>query len=146
MNASGTLPRALRIVAWLFLFGGINSLLTIIVCAMNGQLQLDFGVVGIFVFFGLKHLSPGWRICGLVILALNMVLMPIIAVLGLIAPEGHFDLFGQHIASIPPPLVSLVCLGWFALSIWEWRVLTRPEVAVLFRKPLVHPRLIKPIR
>ena len=146
MNPADPLPRALRIVAWLFFLGGINSFLTIIVCATRGQTQLDFGVIGILVFFGLRRLSPGWRICGLVLVALNLAFMLLVALLGLFAPEGHFDLFGQHVASIPPALVSIICLGWFGLSLWEWQVLTRPEVAVLFRKSMPDLRQITPAR
>jgi hypothetical protein len=126
-------PRALRIVAWLFLLGGLNSVLTILVCALHNQLQLDFGVIGIFVYSGLLRFSSGWRTCALVLLALALVMLPIIAVLGFVAPEGHLDLFGQHVMSIPPPVVSILMIPWFALALWEWNVLTRPEITTLFR-------------
>ena len=108
-------------------------MLTIIVCALHNQLQLDFGVIGIFVYFGLLRFSSGWRTCAFVLLAFSLVMLPIIAVLGFVAPEGHLDLFGQHVMPIPPPLVSLLMLPWFALALWKWNVLTRPEIAVLFR-------------
>jgi hypothetical protein len=126
------MPRALRIVAWLFLLGGINSALTIIACALNNRLQLDFGVLGIFVFFGLMHFSSGWRTCALVLIGLSFVLIPLIAIAGLFAPEGHIDIFGQKIASIPPIFVSVISMAWMALALWEWRVLNRPDIVGLF--------------
>jgi hypothetical protein len=69
-----------------------------------------------------------------VLIGLSFVLTPLIAIAGLFAPEGHVDIFGQKIMSIPPPLVSVISLGWLALAIWEWRVLNRPDIVHLFHK------------
>lgn len=132
MNADNPLPRDLRLVALFFLLGGISAAITIVFSLLHNQLQLDFGVLGIFVSIGLRGLSNGWRICALVLIWMCLILSPIIAVLALGIPHANFNLFGFIGPEIPPFFVTLISAFWFAVAMWERRVLTRPDIMELF--------------
>jgi hypothetical protein len=126
------LPLALQIVAWLFLFDGIGAVITIFVCMLHNQIQLDFDVLGIFVFFGLRRLSGGWRTCALVLVYLCLVLIPVVAIISLGAKTANVHLLGIIGPSIPPFFVTLAAIFWFGIALWVLGVLKRRDVVALF--------------
>jgi hypothetical protein len=132
MSTPGPLPLALRMVALLFLFQGICSVITIVVCALNNRLQLDFGFLGIFIYFGLLRLSSGWRTCALVLTWIGLLLIPIVMILSLGAPHANINFFGITGPEIPPFCVFLASFFWFGLALWQLKVLNRPDVTALF--------------
>ena len=134
MTTPPRLPLALQIVAWLFLFDGISAVITIFVCMLHNQIQLDFDVLGIFVFFGLRRLSSGWRTCALVLIYLCLVLIPIVAIISFGATTANIHLLGITGPSIPPFFVTLAAIFWFGLALWILGVLKRPDVVALFEQ------------
>ncbi|MFH5802851.1 hypothetical protein [Alienimonas sp. DA493] len=127
------LPTALKVVAWLFIITGALAAWDVLAALLNGRISLNFGVLGLFIGPGLLRLSSGWRTCGLVLLWIEMILIPL-AILALVASGGPLDvtLSGEP-AGEAPLLVGLGVVGaLLALVVWEYRVLTRPDVRRLF--------------
>ena len=49
------IPQPLKIVAYLFIIGGVLSVLDVVLSLLNGKIKIDFGVLGIFIEnFGFK--------------------------------------------------------------------------------------------
>ncbi len=139
-----TVPTALRIVAIIHLVVGILAVITFFVLLTQSTFSIQFGILGIPIYFGLLQYRNGWRICSLVLLWFGMIGLPII---GLIAFFSHapayFELFGIKVAQVPKILVVFWVIPFFALAVWQYRVLTRADIRSLFERPRVvtssHP-------
>ena len=127
------LPASLSVVAILTILGGISSVINVVGSLIHGYLNIDFGILGIFIGIGLLRLSQGWRTCALVFTWIGLIACPIIELLFL----GHtgpldFNVFGQKVGNAPKELgVALVILV-FCYSMWQLHVLTRSDVRALF--------------
>jgi hypothetical protein len=132
-NVTHSLPLALKIVAVLFILGGISAAIEVIASLMNNRIYINFGVLGIFIGFGLLRLSQGWRTCALVFTWIGLIAIPIIGILFL----GHsgrldFSLFGQKVGHAPKELGVGMVVVLFVYTVWQYRVLTREDVRFLF--------------
>ena len=129
------IPGSLKIVAWLFLFSGVTAVIEVLVGLMNSQLHLNLGVLGIFVGIGLLRLREVWRICGLVIIWIGIISMPIIVLLFL-SHSGPLDLnvFGQKVGQVEKDTILLPVLLLYALVLWQRWVLSRADIKALFSK------------
>jgi hypothetical protein len=128
-------PTALKIVAWLFIAGGILSILQILYLFTQRQIHIDTGVLGIFVGPGLLRWSRGWRTCALVLLWFGMILSPILLFMTLSASSMNLNLFGINAGSVPAAIGFFVGTVMFALVIWEYRVLVREDIRHRFGLP-----------
>jgi hypothetical protein len=128
-------PRAVRIVGWLFVVFGILGLTDMAVSLVEDDhviLNLDF--LGLFVGMGVLRLQQHWRRWALVLLCLEILLM----LLALIV----LPLWGRPNASwLRMPVrerenLSLLAFAVVAfmlsLKIWQYRVLRKPAVRELF--------------
>jgi hypothetical protein len=52
------IPQPLKIVAYLFIIGGICALLEVIFALASNRISINFGVLGIFIGRGLLRLNP----------------------------------------------------------------------------------------
>jgi hypothetical protein len=79
------------------------------------------------------RLWPGFRKIALVFLALFAVVMTMVGAVVICQHlGGAFTFLGHRLLTVPSrftPLYFGACLG---LVVWEWRVLTRPDVVRLF--------------
>ena len=137
MKQNQSAPISLRIVAALFILGGISSIIDVIVSLAQRTLPLNFGVLGLFVGIGLLRFSRAWRTCALVFLWLAFIVLPLVALVFLfVAGSVNYTIFWQKIGSgsraIGVALAALV----FAVALWQYRVLTRPDIRKLFG---LHP-------
>ena len=138
MDKNRQLPISLKIVAILFILGGIFAVIEVIVSLFYDRFSINFGVLGLFIGPGLLALRPGWRTCALVFLWIAMIALPIIAIF-MLANSGPLDflVFGQKVGHAPTWLGISAAAILFLLSVWQYRVLTRPDVRAIFR---VGPR------
>jgi hypothetical protein len=128
------LPRDLRIVAIIFLVGGINSVLIMIIGAMTNHISLEFGVFSIFAYFGLLRLSRGWRVYALAMSCLAIVFAPVMAVVVLTTNNCTFNIFNVPVTRIPALVGIVFAVFFFLLALWQLKVLTRPDVEALFQE------------
>lgn len=128
-----TRPLSLKIVAWLFIIGGCFAVIEVITGLLRGHININFGVLGIFIGIGLLKLKNGWRVCALIFLLFTLILMPIIVVIMLsMSGNAQFNVFGQPAGEIPKGFVVLFALPVYLLTAWQFYVLTRPELRALF--------------
>jgi hypothetical protein len=101
---------------------------------MSEHININFGILGLFIGPGLLKLRRGWRTCALVYLVIALIAIPIITLLSLGAPASgfHISVFGQPLSRAPMELVLVIAIGAFLLGVWALWVLTRPEVRALF--------------
>ena len=127
------LPPALVVVAVLFIVGGCFAIIEILVGLAHAHLNLNFAVLGLFVGPGLPQLRRGWRTCGLVLVWIGLILVPLVALLFLMhGGPLDFNVFGRPVGHVPVLVGLLVAGGIFALNLWIYHVLTRADVRALF--------------
>jgi hypothetical protein len=125
MDEPAELPISLKIVAGLFILSGISCVVEIVVALMYNRIDLDFGVLALFIGGGLRRLSRGWRTCGLVFLWIAII--GEIAVLVFLASRPlDFTALGPYELGAVLAVIGLV------LVVWSFRVLTRPDIRKLF--------------
>ena len=136
MSDTQRIPTSLKVVAALFIIGGISSLIGIIVSLLQGQLSLDFGILGLFIGLGLRRLSRTWRTWALVFTWMTLVVTPV-GLLLFINSSGPLDftLFGIKIGHVPKGAGIVGAVMFFLITVWQYRVLTRPDVRALFGLP-----------
>lgn len=132
-NLNRRLPLSLKVVAILFILGGISSAIEVFVSLMRSHININFGVLGILIGIGLFRLRQGWRSCALVFTWIGLIAAPIIGLLFLSHPGPlDFSVFGQKVGHAPKELGVSMVLILFIYSIWQYRTLTRRDVRLLF--------------
>ncbi|MFK7959061.1 MAG: hypothetical protein AB8G96_00925 [Phycisphaerales bacterium] len=128
-------PLSLTIVAWLFLLDGFGSVLGMIHGLANQRVWLSLGLLGIPVGFGLMRYRSGWRTCALALLWLEFLAIPVFLIV-LASQNGRpyvqFWGYRQELDSTAPLYFMLPLVFLFAL--WQYRVLTRPDIRRRFRR------------
>jgi hypothetical protein len=126
-------PTSLKVVAVLFIIGGVLAVIEILVALTHGRININFGVLGLFIGPGLLRFSRGWRTCGLIFLWIGLIVIPIIFLIGLTGTfPTYFMVFGVRVARIHPWWVLVAAVPFFLLVLWQYRVLTRPDIRRLF--------------
>jgi hypothetical protein len=140
MTESRLIPTSLKVVAVLFVLSGLSSLVEVIYSLGHGNLSINIGVLGLFIGPGLLRLSRGWRTWALVFTWLAIIVTPIAAV-AFLAAQGpiEFRLFGRRVSDAPTALGVGMAALVFLVALWQYRVLTRPDVRALFRLPDTSP-------
>jgi hypothetical protein len=132
------MPTALVVVAWIFILEGIAAIVTTTRGLLfEHRIDLNLALLGLWIGPGLLRGSASHRRWAIVMLRLALVLGPIALLFVLVSP------------SVPPITVFHVSLGLFSRGyllatvglvlsgiVWQLRVLQRPDVRVLFEKPL----------
>jgi hypothetical protein len=145
-NVERKAPISLTVVSYLFLFMGILStiwlLFGIVALFSSSGAPITFTfmfhslwhpfILGLWIFMGLRRFSRGWRICALVVTWWLFVSLTLILLYVLFGSQFHLSFIDQRIASRAMGwLLVKVCLA-LVLAIWQYRVLTRPDVRSLF--------------
>lgn len=125
-------PTALTVVAWIFIISGILAGVGMIIDLFQGRFTISLGVLGIFIGRGLLRWSRGWRTCALVFLWLGFILLPIIALMALSGVRANVTFFGVQKGTLPGAVMLIPCAAFFLLLLWQYRVLTRPDIRARF--------------
>lgn len=130
MQTKEPLPISLSIVSYLFLISGVGAALHMVAAwfyaAPGGT--LDFNVLGIWIFFGLRRYSISWRICALIFIWIDLIVLPIACVWNLAVQHVFYlEFLGRRIW-LASPLWIAACAAGFLLTLWVYRVLTRPDI------------------
>lgn len=126
-------PLSLKIVAALFILGGISSIVDVITSLTQGNLNLNFGVLGLLVGIGLLRFSRGWRTCALVFLWIALICLPLVALVFLfLAGAVNYTIFWQNMGEGSRWLGVALAAVLFVVVLWQYRVLTRPDIRNLF--------------
>src|SRR5688572_11216849 len=128
MDKNESAPVTVKVVAALFILTGLSSALDVLIRLTQGSLFLNFGVLGLFIGIGLLRRSRGWRTCALVFLWIAMIGLPLAAVLLLATDQPlHYTLFSREMGEAPKSAGVAVAAVAFALTLWQYWVLTRPH-------------------
>ena len=125
-------PLALRIVAGLFTFTGVCAVIEVVLLLTRGHIDLNFGVLGLWIGPGLLRHNRTWRTWALVFLWIGLIGSPVFTLLALTRSALDFKVFGIPVGKVPNGIGLIVAAAVFLLSLWQYRVLTRPEIRRLF--------------
>lgn len=133
MNIAHPIPVSLKVVAALFILSGVASLIEIAVALWHGRVSVNFGVIGIFIGTGLLRLHPTWRMWPLVSIWIALIVAPIFGIL-VLAGDSRLDyqLFGLTAGRASTSAGFIAALAFFLIVLWQYRVLTRRDIRMLF--------------
>ena len=84
-------------------------------------------------FWAIRHIIPAWRTCSLVFLWIALIGAPIIAILFMASQRPlDFTVFCQKVGHAPKLFGIATAAVVFAVALWQYRVLTRPDIRELF--------------
>jgi hypothetical protein len=130
---SRQIPTALYVVAILFIVGGVASAIEVINSLLHDHVNINIGVLGLFIGPGLLRLNRGWRTCALVFIWIGLIMVPVVSLVFLLHDgQVEFNLFGQQVGHVSSLFALLMLAAFFAFMLWEYRVLTRSDVRFLF--------------
>lgn len=129
-----TIPRPLKIIAYLFVICGIFSIIEIVAGFFIGRIIFNLGFLYILIGLGLLRLNPRWLVWAIWFTWLELLLTPIIGVISVYMPHPfqHMDIFGFYAGQIPQGLILSVITAMFALFCWQYSVLKSRQVRALF--------------
>jgi hypothetical protein len=129
-----SVPRTLKIVAYLFILCGVFSVVDTVAGLFNGRIVFNLGVLYVLVGLGLLRLSPrGWA-WAMAFTWLGLIMTPIAGVASLYTPSRlqHIDLFVLYARQAPHGLILAVVAAMFATLCWQYSVLAGRQVRQLF--------------
>jgi hypothetical protein len=135
------LPRAVRIIAWIWIVAGTVELLHALVVAgyswrHSGRAAPRgyVNILTIFVGLGLLRRSDFWRKIAIVVCVLAFVVIPILAAAPLWGGSSDLSFLGWQVSFHDSPVaMTLVCIGGLVFYIYNYRVLTSPVVVACFQ-------------
>jgi hypothetical protein len=126
-------PLSLKIVAALFILSGISSIIEVIFSLTQGRLSFNFGVLGVVIGIRLLRFSRTWRICALIFIWIALICLPLVALVFLfLAVSVNYIIFWQNVGPGSRVVGAALAALLFALALWQYRVLTRPDIRRLF--------------
>src|ERR1041385_5089458 len=127
-------PRALVIVAWLFIASGIVAIISIVGNLLFGhRLVIDISVIDLWIGHGLLKGQARSRRWALFMLFVGFLILPVGLVLVILFPGvPTVTVFNNVIGTVPRSVLALLFAGVAVLTFWQYRVLERPEVRALF--------------
>ena len=135
MEDEKRIPMSVRLTAALFILGGLHAAVDMFLALFNGDLHLNIGMVGLFIGVGLLRERRPWRTWALALIWIRLLATPI-STLMLLSGDTWWRifLFGRSLDYQSDGLwLGLVwSSAWFVISLWQYRVLTRPDVRQLF--------------
>ena len=127
-------PRALTIVAALFVVSGALALIGVATdLLIHSRLNMDFSVLNLWIGRWLLAREPRGRRWALVVLRLSLVALPLAGLFTLLTtttPEVR--VFGFLVGRASPILSCAFVATVFAVQLWQYRILNRPDVRELF--------------
>jgi len=133
MEVARQIPVSLKIVAAIFILSGVSSAIGVVLSLLKGSLNLDFGVLGIFIGLGLLRLQPLWLTIALLFTGLALIAIPVFTLISILGSEPvSLRVFGQEVGYSSRTVVLILAALYFALEVWKMRGLTCRDVTELF--------------
>ena len=127
---------AIRVFACLLIFGGVDSIVSMVYDLFHDSLNIDFGFLGILIGKGLLERKDFWRKWAVFLAWVGIVCSPIVGVIFLyFGSHEPVELCGVKTDIVLPSyLVFILVTAWFAFSLLQRRVLSTQKVRELFSK------------
>ncbi len=131
-DGSKTDKFAIRLFACLLIFCGVDAIVEMGYGLWHNSLSIDFSFLGILIGKGLLERKDACRKWAVFLAWVGIVSPPVAG--ALLAYSGSLqpvELYG--LKTVFPSYLAFIILGaWFAFSLWQRRVLAKPEVRDLF--------------
>ncbi len=96
---------------------------------MNNTISVNFSVLELFIGLGLLRLSRGWHKVAIVYTWIGLIMLAISIVVFMLASDPlEFSLFDQQVGHVPKEWGVGFGGGLFLITLWIYRVLTRPSL------------------
>ncbi len=125
------IPQPLKIVAWVFIFGGICAAIQVVVLLLAGHININLGVLGIFIGHGLLRLNPRALTWAIIFTWFSLILTLVFIVISLFT-LGNLEIFGLTLGKVSPAFSFIFGVAVFALVYWQYTVLTKRQIRQLF--------------
>ena len=125
------IPQPLKVVTWLFILSGICAAIEIVFLLLAGHININLGVLSIFVGRGLLRLNPRALTWAMFFTWLGLIFMPIFIAISFFK-TANLSFLGLPLGPAPSGLTFVMGIAAFALIYWQYTVLTRPKIRQLF--------------
>lgn len=127
-------PRALTVVAALFVASGALALIGVATDLLfHSRFNLDFSVLNLWIGRWLVAHEPRGRRWALVAIQLSLVALPLVGLFALLSTTGpELRVFGLPLGRLSPVSSCAFVATVFAVQLWQYRILNRPDVRALF--------------
>jgi hypothetical protein len=124
------------VVAWLWIALGALAALRVGAAWSRHESPIDLTLLGVFAGRGLLLRRDGWRALAMIAAALGILAGFALVPLVLLLPSGvSVRWFDRPIDGVAGTLVAAaMAVSVLLVSLWQYRVLTRPEVDALFAR------------
>ncbi len=124
----------------LFLLVGLHAAYVVVFqLFVRNSININLGLLGFPVYFGLMRYSDRWRRIALLALWISMLLCAIAFVVGLFASgPARLSVVGVYVREVPPTWISLAMIPFAFLLRWQSQVLQRAHIVALFDAPTPH--------
>ena len=127
------IPLSVKLVAFFFILVGVLSAVEIGIALVDGRVSLQLGVVGIFIGRGLLRRSERCRGCAIGCLGFALCCAAFMALsipVVLLVFRGDENV--RFTFTLPPVVAFALLIAGFAIALWSYRALTRPDVCTSF--------------
>ena len=132
MTKERNIPTVLSVVSYIFLILGVLSATDTIVQLSKGSIHLSSGILGLWIYAGLRGCSRSWRTCALATIWIGMTFSAILAILCFLGNRLPYTIFGNRTKPDSPAWMAVLATLFFVLELWQYRVLIRPDIYRLF--------------
>jgi hypothetical protein len=129
-------PRALTIVASLFMISGVVALIGVATdLVFHGRINIDFSVLNFWIGRWLLAGEPRGRQWALFVIQLSLVFLPLAGVILSLTPASpELRVFGVLVGHTSVLFACVFVASVWALQLWQYRVLNRADIRSLFRE------------
>jgi len=129
------LPAALSRASWIFLVFGVLGIAATIAGVLRGHLQIQGEWLGVPIFFELRRYSRGWRVVAFVSLCMGLLSSLVVGSTALMMGSPiQIGWLGLQWPNVSPQSRVMIAVISFALTLWVFAMLLRPEVRAAFGK------------
>lgn len=131
-------PRALNVVACLFIASGALALVDYVVDLVStDRVHFPVQILNLWIGRWLLEREPrGYRFA-VFFSGAAIILIPIgLAILAMVGAQPAFVVAGVEFAHPSFPVYALIMLARAALNVWQFRVLRRSDIRALFPDPV----------
>jgi len=139
-------PSALIVVAWLFIISGVGAILSMVIVLFTAQgIHVDLSAANLWIGVGLLNLEARWHRWAVIMLRLEVATTAIaIILLAYDKPVVAVKIFRHPIGQISRTTGIVAVIAIAAACVWQYAVLQRPQVRVLFASAQTPGKAVPP--
>lgn len=134
MNIDVKMPGSLKIVAWMFVLAGLNSLINTLISFNTNHINISVDAIKLYIGMRLFRRSKSSRKAAVFFVCLDFILIPLAWIILLSTPQRptDFRLFGYTFGKIPMAGLLLWLILILLFNVWQYKILNTQKTRRFF--------------